>query len=71
VTPEKEAELFTKLDRLLELVARQSLEISEIRGDLKAVNARLDEQRAWLQSTDQRFTAIMTPYQPRHEKSKG
>lgn len=35
----------------------------DIRGDLKAVNARLDEQRAWLQSTDQRFTAIMAPYQ--------
>jgi len=73
MTPEKEAELFAKVDRLqdglnklFELVSRQTAEISDMRGDFKAVNARLDEQRAWLQSTDQRFTAIMTPYQQKH-----
>lgn len=63
MTPEKEAELFAKLDKLMDLTQRQTIEISEIRGDIKAVNARLDERQAWLQSTDQRFTAIMAPYQ--------
>ena len=54
------------IDKLFEPGYRQTAEIADMRGDFKAVNARLDEQRAWLQSTDQRFTAIMTPYQQKH-----
>ena len=44
---------------------RLESELGDIRGDIAAVSARLDERRAWLQPTDQRFIAITAPYQPR------
>ncbi len=72
MTPEKEAELFatlatigSRLARIEDTLATHTAQFADLRGDIKAINARLDEQRAWLQSTDQRFTAIMVPHQPR------
>jgi nicotinamidase-related amidase len=49
-------------EKIIATQEKHTEQISEIRGDIKAVNARLDEQRAWLQSMDQRFTAMMAPY---------
>lgn len=70
MTPETEAEIKASLagiqrllERMISTQEKQGEQVAEVRGDLKAVNARLDEQRAWLQSMDQRFTAIMAPYQ--------
>ena len=40
-------------------------ELSALKTGQAVLAGRLDEQRAWLQSTDQRFTAIMAPYQQR------
>ncbi|MEI8393927.1 MAG: hypothetical protein WCF85_04270 [Rhodospirillaceae bacterium] len=54
-----------QIGQVLAIQAVHSNQFAEVRGDIKAVNARLDEQRAWLQSMDLRFTAIMAPYQQR------
>ncbi len=40
-------------------------ELAALKTGQAVLAGRLDEQRAWLQSTDQRFTAIMAPYQQR------
>lgn len=52
MTPERESELFSSLAhiaRLLEKVVETQTghtgQLAELRGDIKAVNARLDEQR--------------------------
>ena len=65
MTPEKEAELFSslanigaKLDRLQASVDSHTVQIAEVKGQISM-------PAMWMQSTDQRFTAIMTPYQPK------
>ena len=65
MTPEREAELFTtlanigaKLDRLQATADSHTMQISEIKGQISML-------AMWMQSTDQRFTAIMAPYQPK------
>jgi hypothetical protein len=62
---EKEAELFatlanigSKLDRALAILDSHTAQIAELKGQ-PAVRLQ------WLLSTDQRFSAIMAPYQPR------
>ena len=77
MTPQKEAELFATLasmSKLLEKViatqdehARKLDKIQETQEDHTKQIARLDGKiemlALWMQSTDQRFTAIMAPYQ--------
>ena len=65
MTPEKEAELFStlatigaKLDRLQASVDGHTVQIAEVKGQISML-------AMWMQSTDQRFTAIMAPYQPK------
>jgi len=63
MTPEKESELFADLKYLIKAVddiKRTQEEHTRQIAELKGQNSIM---LAWLQSTDQRFTAIMAPYQ--------
>ena len=46
-----------KVDRLDDRVKALELSFAEMRGEMRGLSS-------WLQSMDQRFTAIMRPYEP-------
>ena len=65
MTPENEAKLFNelanisaKIDRLQATVDNHTIQIAEVKGQISML-------AMWQQSTDQRFTAIMVPHQPK------
>ncbi|MBP2233120.1 hypothetical protein J2847_006455 [Azospirillum agricola] len=60
----KDTELFEKLDTLIGMVRdvqaeqrRHAEAIAELRGEMRGLSS-------WLSSMDQRFVAIMRPYEP-------
>lgn len=57
MTPEREAELFQKLDLLISRVGA-------LDGDIRELKGQQSIMLAWLQSMDQRFGAIMAPVAP-------
>jgi hypothetical protein len=57
MTPEREAELFQKLDLLISRVG-------VLDGDIRELKGQQSIMLAWLQSMDQRFAAIMAPVAP-------
>jgi hypothetical protein len=57
MTPEREVELFQKLDLLISRVGALDGDIRELKGPQSIM-------LAWLQSMDQRFGAIMAPVAP-------
>lgn len=58
------------LTKVLDKLEAQDAKLSAMREEHSAAMARLDGQMSiivqWLQSMDQRFTAIMTPHVPPH-----
>ncbi|MBF0374474.1 MAG: hypothetical protein HQL39_13805 [Alphaproteobacteria bacterium] len=50
-------------ERTLAEQRRQAESIAEIRGELRGLSA-------WLSSMDQRFVAIMRPYEPPHRPAE-
>lgn len=72
MTPEREAELFLKLDMLTGMARTQTAEQAALRQRIEGLSqqvatlgGRIEEQSRWLQSMDARFTALMHPYEPR------
>ncbi len=65
MTPEREAELFADLKHLVKAID----DVRRVQEDHTKMIADLSGQQkvilTWLQSTDQRFTAIMAPYSQR------
>ena len=71
MTPEKEAELFTMLDRLLDMGRSQGEQLKALQQGqqrLEIAQGRLEGELSiivqWMSSMDQRFMALMSPYKP-------
>ncbi|MEI8393539.1 MAG: hypothetical protein WCF85_02305 [Rhodospirillaceae bacterium] len=54
MSPEREADLFAKLDLILS-------RINALDGDMREIKGQQTVLLAWLQATDQRFMAMMAP----------
>ena len=54
---ERESEIISKLDRLLEM--HQTTQ-----GDIRELKGQMSVMMMWMQSIDQRFTALMAPVNP-------
>lgn len=52
-----DAEILSKLDRLLEM--HQATQ-----GDIRELKGQMSVMMMWMQSMDQRFTALMAPVNP-------
>ena len=66
----KDSEVVERLDTLIGMVREVQAEqrrhaeaISEVRGELRGLSA-------WLSSMDQRFVAIMRPYEPPADRGR-
>ncbi len=65
MTPDQEIELRGDIKHLIRAVEEQSRNIMGLREQMARMEGKQDVMLTWLQSTDQRFTAIMAPYQQR------
>ena len=65
MTPEREAELFADLKYLVKAVDQIRSTQEDHSKQIAHLEGKVDMMALWLQSTDQRFTAIMAPYQQR------
>ena len=62
--PDREPEILGKLDQVLSALERQSERQTVMEGDIREVKGQLSIMLMWLQSMDQRFTALMAPINP-------
>jgi len=49
---------------ILEAIAAVGAKVDRVDGDLRELRGRLDVIQSWLQSVDQRFSALMHPFEP-------
>lgn len=69
--PERESEILSKLDQVRIALERQSARLERqserqtaMEGDIREVKGQLSIMLTWLQSMDQRFSALMAPVNP-------
>ena len=66
------AELLAKIEAGFGLLGTEvktlSAKIDRLDGDMREVKGQLSVAMTWLQSMDQRYMAIMSPYQPPTKK---
>ncbi|MEI8397155.1 MAG: hypothetical protein WCF85_20720 [Rhodospirillaceae bacterium] len=65
MTPDQEIELRSDMKHLIRAIEEQGRNIMMLREQMARMEGKQDVMLTWLQSTDQRFTAIMAPYQQR------
>ncbi len=65
MTPETEARLCILIEQAIEGNKRVEAKIDNLADRISRMEGKQDVMLTWLQSTDQRFTAIMAPYQQR------
>lgn len=61
---ERESEILSKLDKVLTILERQSERQTAMEGDIRELKGQMSIMTAWMQSIDQRFTALMAPVNP-------
>ena len=62
--PERESEILSKLDKVLTILEHQSERQTAMEGDIRELKGQMSIMAAWMQSIDQRFTALMAPVNP-------
>jgi len=61
---ERDPEILGKLDQVLTALERQAERQTAMEGDIREVKGQLSVMMMWMQSMDQRFTALMAPVNP-------
>lgn len=55
-------------EELLSAIGALGNKIDRLDGDVREMKGQISVALSWMQSIDQRFTAIMSPYQPPDKK---
>lgn len=58
------AQLAARIEGLEATIEAQSVKIDRMDGDVRELRGQMSVALTWLQSMDQRFVALMHPYQP-------